>query len=98
MHTHSYTKVFDPENDCLPPPDDIILVLTDFALKLFVFERRKKLSFMAPGVPFLPSLAMFFNIYLMLKLPGLTWARLGIWICIGEYNLGRKVLRRIAET
>ena len=39
---------------------------------------------MAPAVPFLPSLAMFMNIYLMLKLPALTWARLGIWICIGE--------------
>ena len=55
-------------------------------LKKF-YDYRKKLSFMAPCVPLLPSLAMFFNIYLMLKLPGLTWARLGIWICIGECAL-----------
>lgn len=39
---------------------------------------------MAPMVPILPAAAMFFNIYLMLKLPALTWARLGVWLVIGK--------------
>ena len=52
-----------------------------------VFLFRKDLAFKAPAVPILPAVAIFFNIYLMLKLPGLTWARLGIWICLGMQPL-----------
>ena len=50
-------------------------------------QNRRKLSFMTPAVPILPCSAVFINIYLMLKLPPLTWARLGIWICIGNFKL-----------
>ena len=47
---------------------------------------RRKLRFMAPAVPLLPCTAMFANTYLMLKLPSLTWARLGIWVFVGRYS------------
>lgn len=44
---------------------------------------RTELKFMAPAVPVLPACAAFFNIYLMLKLPPIIWARLSIWLLIG---------------
>ncbi|XP_072174829.1 solute carrier family 7 member 14-like [Diadema setosum] len=46
-------------------------------------QNPEKLKFMAPAVPFLPMLAIFVNVYLMLKLSYLTWIRFGIWLIAG---------------
>jgi APA family basic amino acid/polyamine antiporter len=40
-------------------------------------------AFRCPGVPFVPILAALCAIYLMLNLPGATWARFIIWMVIG---------------
>ncbi|CAD5124924.1 DgyrCDS13168 [Dimorphilus gyrociliatus] len=67
----------------------ILLIIFIFAMIIFLVlimkqpQNKRKLDFMAPMVPILPAAAMFFNIYLMLKLPPLTWARLGVWLVIG---------------
>ncbi|KAK3710629.1 hypothetical protein RRG08_034165 [Elysia crispata] len=41
------------------------------------------LPFKVPLVPWIPILSAMVNIYLMLKLSTLTWARFGIWMFIG---------------
>ncbi|XP_071840729.1 solute carrier family 7 member 14-like [Apostichopus japonicus] len=46
-------------------------------------QNPDRLKFMAPGLPFLPIVAMFINIFLMLKLSYLTWVRFVIWMFIG---------------
>ncbi|XP_013395722.1 probable cationic amino acid transporter [Lingula anatina] len=64
-----------------------IVLLLVIAAGVFTILRqpmnRRKFQFMAPAVPYLPAGAMFINIYLMLKLPPLTWARLGVWLLVG---------------
>ena len=37
-----------------------------------------------PLIPLLPSLSMFCNIALMMKLNPFTWIRLGVWIAVGK--------------
>ncbi|XP_032220766.2 probable cationic amino acid transporter [Nematostella vectensis] len=46
-------------------------------------QNPRKIEFMAPLVPGLPIMAIFFNIFLMLKLSRLTWVRFGIWMGLG---------------
>ncbi|XP_012558865.2 cationic amino acid transporter 2 isoform X1 [Hydra vulgaris] len=41
------------------------------------------LSFRVPLVPWIPVLALFFNIYLMSMLSVLTWIRFVVWLAIG---------------
>ena len=62
---------------------------------IYLFTFRKQLDFKVPGVPLIPTLAMIFNVYLMLKLPGLTWARLGVWLLIGKYRNEMVVYTRL---
>jgi APA family basic amino acid/polyamine antiporter len=40
-------------------------------------------AFRAPLVPLLPALAVVSSLWLMLNLPGQTWARFGIWMVVG---------------
>nr|WP_246406301.1 amino acid permease [Modestobacter versicolor] len=40
-------------------------------------------SFRVPLVPFVPALSALASIYLMLNLPGDTWARFGAWMLLG---------------
>ncbi|XP_064642454.1 solute carrier family 7 member 14-like [Lineus longissimus] len=47
-------------------------------------QSRKKLNFMAPLVPWLPCLALFLNMYLMMKLSLITWARFAVWLALGS--------------
>ncbi|KAF5888713.1 putative cationic amino acid transporter [Clarias magur] len=66
-----------------------LLVLLVISMSLLVFiivqqpENPKRLPYMAPCVPFVPVSAMLVNIYLMLKLSGITWIRFAVWCFIG---------------
>ena len=46
-------------------------------------QNPREISFKAPLVPGLPILAVFFNVFLMLKLSRLTWIRFGVWMATG---------------
>lgn len=46
-------------------------------------RNSEKLSFKVPFVPFVPSLAVFVNIYLMMKLSVDTWIRFFVWLFVG---------------
>lgn len=46
-------------------------------------ESPKRLPYMAPCVPFVPTAAILVNIYLMLKLSAITWVRFVVWCSIG---------------
>lgn len=65
------------------------IVLLFFCLlgTLLVISRkpqcRKTLKFMAPGIPFVPGVAITVNIYLILKLSVLTLVRFTTWMLIG---------------
>ncbi|XP_057303342.1 cationic amino acid transporter 2-like [Hydractinia symbiolongicarpus] len=66
----------------------ILLVLLIMLLAACFYLSRLKtniegLSFTVPLVPWLPVIALFFNIYLMLELSHLTWIRFGVWMAGG---------------
>ncbi|XP_060718077.1 probable cationic amino acid transporter [Tachysurus vachellii] len=46
-------------------------------------QSPKRLPYMAPCVPFVPTAAILVNIYLMLKLSSITWVRFVVWCSIG---------------
>ena len=46
-------------------------------------RNQEKLTFRTPCVPFLPALAIFVNIYLMMKLSLATWVRFLVWLSLG---------------
>ena len=46
-------------------------------------RNSEELSFKVPFVPFVPSLAVFVNIYLMMKLSVDTWIRFFVWLFVG---------------
>lgn len=62
-------------------------ILSVFAIIVICLQPQntKEISFKAPFVPALPILAVFFNVFLMLKLSRLTWIRFGIWMGLGLY-------------
>uniref|UniRef100_A0A672Q612 Cationic amino acid transporter C-terminal domain-containing protein n=1 Tax=Sinocyclocheilus grahami TaxID=75366 RepID=A0A672Q612_SINGR len=61
----------------------IVLMVTLFIIILRQPENPKKLPYMAPCVPFVPTAAMLVNIYLMLKLSSITWVRFVVWCSLG---------------
>ena len=46
-------------------------------------RNQEELTFRTPMVPFLPALAIFVNIYLMMKLSLATWIRFLVWLTVG---------------
>ncbi|XP_078496328.1 cationic amino acid transporter 3 [Lissotriton helveticus] len=46
-------------------------------------ESGARLSFKVPALPLLPLFSVFVNIYLMMQLDAMTWARFGVWMIIG---------------
>uniref|UniRef100_A0A8C1MM17 Solute carrier family 7 member 14b n=1 Tax=Cyprinus carpio TaxID=7962 RepID=A0A8C1MM17_CYPCA len=61
----------------------IVLMVTLVIIILRQPENPKKLPYMAPCVPFVPTAAMLVNIYLMLKLSSITWVRFVVWCSLG---------------
>lgn len=47
-------------------------------------QNRNTLVFMTPGLPFVPTIAVTVNIYLIMKLSILTLVRFTIWMTLGE--------------
>ncbi|XP_054166587.1 cationic amino acid transporter 2-like [Oppia nitens] len=46
-------------------------------------QTDEKMSFKIPGVPVIPVLSVFVNIYLMIHLSSITWIRFGVWMVLG---------------
>ncbi|TNN11658.1 High affinity cationic amino acid transporter 1 isoform 2 [Schistosoma japonicum] len=46
-------------------------------------ENQTAVSFKVPGVPWIPALSIFINVYLMVKLSGATWVRFLVWMVVG---------------
>ncbi|XP_069474864.1 solute carrier family 7 member 14 [Ambystoma mexicanum] len=64
----------------------IIMLLLILGLVFVILqqpENPKKLPYMAPCVPFVPTFAMLVNVYLMLKLSTVTWIRFAVWCFVG---------------
>ena len=47
-------------------------------------QSQQQLWFKVPLLPWLPVLALFFNIYLIMELKPLTWVRFVVWMAIGK--------------
>ncbi|KAL7835345.1 hypothetical protein SRHO_G00276920 [Serrasalmus rhombeus] len=61
----------------------VILMVVLLIIILRQPESPKKLPYMAPCVPFVPTAAILVNIYLMLKLSSITWIRFAVWCSVG---------------
>nr|CAB3266326.1 high affinity cationic amino acid transporter 1 [Phallusia mammillata] len=63
----------------------VLLILLIFCLVVIWRQPKssKQLSFQTPLVPIVPVFSMAFNIYLMLKLPTMTWVRFAVWMVVG---------------
>lgn len=48
-----------------------------------IFFNRYALAFLTPGLPFIPTIAITVNIYLIFKLSILTLVRFTVWMSLG---------------
>ncbi|XP_075814173.1 cationic amino acid transporter 3 isoform X1 [Microtus pennsylvanicus] len=46
-------------------------------------QSNTPLHFKVPGLPLLPLVSIFVNVYLMMQMTAGTWARFGIWMLVG---------------
>ncbi|XP_044308687.1 cationic amino acid transporter 3 [Varanus komodoensis] len=46
-------------------------------------ESKTHLTFKVPGLPLLPLISIFVNVYLMMQMNAGTWARFAVWMAIG---------------
>jgi solute carrier family 7 (cationic amino acid transporter), member 14 len=64
----------------------IFLVMSIIFILLVISRQpsnRHALAFMTPGLPFIPTVAITVNIYLIFKLSPLTLIRFTLWMCLG---------------
>jgi APA family basic amino acid/polyamine antiporter len=71
-------------------------------LVLRVKEPARERPFRVPGSPVTPAIAIVACIYLMIKLPTVTWVRFFVWLAIGavlyfSYGYRHSVLKRQSE-
>ena len=65
--------------------DIIIRMHIENLYRTFVSYARVDLKFKAPGVPYVPALAIVINIYLIFRLSVLTLVRFTVWMIAGKY-------------
>lgn len=46
---------------------------------------KRRFPFQIPFIPFVPLLCIFVDINLIIRLPGTTWIRVGIWLLLGLF-------------
>ena len=61
-----------------------ILCLASISIILSMPQSKTKFGFMAPCIPGMPILAIYCNIFLMLRLSAITWVRFGVWMLVGK--------------
>lgn len=62
-----------------------LLIVCCALLLLWLPQNKTPLRFTVPFVPVLPLLTVFINLFLILKLPYMTWIRFSVWMITGEY-------------
>ena len=62
----------------------IVILLTMVDLNKLP-QNPQILHFKVPLVPWLPVVALFFNIFLLYGLNKLTWVRFAVWMILGNY-------------
>ena len=61
-----------------------VLIIASICTIVSMPQSSMKIGFMAPCVPAMPILAIYCNIFLMLRLSLITWVRFAAWMLIGE--------------
>jgi len=70
---------------CLLSAFLFIMLLILLAIGVQPRETIAPNTFHVRGIPLIPGISIFINIYLMLMLDMYTWIRFGIWMAIGEF-------------
>ena len=63
-----------------------ILSIVSIGIIVSMPQSKANFGFMAPCVPAMPILAIYLNVFLMLKLSAITWIRFGVWMAIGRFT------------
>ena len=63
-------------------------ILSTIVFFIFIMgheQNRLELSYKVPFVPYIPSLSLLINIFMMAYLNGMTWIRMFVWMIIGPF-------------
>lgn len=61
-----------------------VLCIVSIGVIVSMPQSKTKYGFMAPCIPGMPILAIYCNIFLMLRLSTITWVRFGVWMLLGK--------------